>query len=47
MKNYLVGYTLYGTQYETVVRTATSGAAIFWIENMFPNATNISIVSEE
>ncbi len=34
MKEYTVRYTIGGYNYESVVRTSSSGAAIFWAEAM-------------
>lgn len=34
MKNYVVRYHLGAYVYETVVRTSSSRAALFWVENI-------------
>lgn len=44
MKAFMVHYTLDNYVYETPVYTSTSGAAIYWIINLFPNAQNVHIV---
>ena len=44
MKTFLVRYTLGGFVYESEIRTDTSGAAMYWVMNAFPEAKNISVV---
>lgn len=44
MVDYMVRYTLDGYIYETVVRTASSGAAIRWVETQVIGASKISVV---
>ena len=46
MKDHVVRYSLEGYNYETVVRTHSSGAAIAWVTNVIPKAHNIYIVED-
>jgi hypothetical protein len=43
MTKYIVQYELNGYIYQSEVITATSGAAIYWVSNLFPNAKDISV----
>lgn len=47
MTDYIVRYTLHSYVYETIVRTASSNAAMYWIMNAFPEATNIQCINTE
>lgn len=44
MTKYLVSYELQGHIYRSEVITATTGAAMEWVRNTVPRATNIKIV---
>ena len=44
MIKYIVQYELGGYVYQSEVITATSGAAIYWVVNAFPDAKNISVI---
>ena len=43
MTKYIVQYELDGYIFQSEVITASSGAAIYWVTNLFPNAKGISI----
>lgn len=44
MTKFLISYELHGHVYQSEVRTSTSGAAMDWVKNTMPDATNIKIV---
>ena len=44
MKNYRVRYSLGSFIYESEVWTDSSGAALYWVINLFPEATNVNVV---
>lgn len=47
MTDYIVRYTLHAYIYETTVRTASSAAAMYWVMNAFPDATNIQCINSD
>lgn len=42
MTEYIVRYTLHNHVYESMVYTSSSSSAMYWVTNLFPDATNIS-----
>ncbi len=44
MKKFRVRYTLRGFNYESELWTDSSGAAMYWVMNLFPEALNISVI---
>jgi hypothetical protein len=47
MTKFTVKYTLYRHVYQSEVYTDSSGSAMYWVMNLFPEATNIAIVNPE
>lgn len=45
MKEFTVSYEIGGFVYHSKVATDTSGAALYWVMNLFPEAKNIKVVS--
>lgn len=45
MKEYTVSYEIGGFVYHSKVATDTSGAAMYWVLNLFPEAKNIKVIS--
>lgn len=43
MTEFTVQYELDGNVYQSKVSTDTSGSALVWIKNLFPNAKNVYI----
>ncbi len=46
MTEFVVEYNLHGRVYRSKIMTDTSGSALFWVVNAFPEAKDIKIVSE-
>lgn len=46
MKEFLVSYELNGYVYHQNVITSSSGGAIYWVANLFPEAKNIYVIRE-
>jgi hypothetical protein len=44
MKKFKVRYTLSNFVYESEVWTDSSGAALYWVINTFPDAMNVTVV---
>jgi hypothetical protein len=47
MTKFTVKYTLHRHVYQSEVYTDSSGSAMYWVMNLFPEATNIAIVNPE
>lgn len=45
MKEFLVKYELGGFVYHSTVTTDTSGSAMYWVMNLFPEAKNIYVIT--
>lgn len=45
MKEFLVKYELGGFVYHSKIITDTSGAALYWVVNAFPDAKSIGVIS--
>lgn len=45
MKEFLVKYELGGYVYHSKVITDSSGAAIYWVINAFPDAERVGVIS--
>ncbi|QMP83885.1 MAG: hypothetical protein [Caudoviricetes sp.] len=45
MKEFLVKYELNGYVYHSKIITDTSGAAMYWVMNAFPEAKEIRVIS--
>jgi len=45
MYEYVVRYSLGAYVYESYIRCSSSDAAIMWVQNAIPNATNIFVMS--
>lgn len=46
MTEFVVEYNLHGRVYRSKIMTDTSGSALFWVVNAFPEAKDMKIVSE-
>lgn len=45
MKEFLVKYELGGFVYHQKIITDSSGSALYWVTNTFPDAKNIGVIS--
>lgn len=45
MKEFLVKYEIGAFVYHSKIITDTSGAAMYWVMNLFPEAKNIGVIS--
>lgn len=44
MKKFTVRYTLNGFVYQSEIWTDSSGAALNWVANLFPDAKSVTVV---